>query len=168
MAKSASTIRVILLLIVPTAVLFFQRPPGPLRANTETVLDEYMFLQTDIISLNIFATNLIVGLLIAYGGFFTAGILTLFIWIWNGVIVYILYSTVISSGADSGLILYASKHFVLEIYAFYLFSKISFRGLDFYKHLLYENKITESLIPRGKELLKPMFVLILSSIIEVL
>ncbi len=67
--------------------------------------------------LNIFITNTIVSLLLSIAGFFTGGILTLLIIIWNVLLLYLLYSYAFLSTNDINAILYLSKHAPLEIYA---------------------------------------------------
>lgn len=157
-----------LIVLFLTSLFFLLKPEEIIYNTSVAIMDEYMFLKTDIIFINIFVTNLIVGFLITYGGFFTFCILTIFIWIWNALIVYIIYSYFINIGTDINLILYQSKHFLLELYAFILFTLLSFRGLEFYKGIFLEKKIRFNLIPKFEELLIPILALFLSSIIEVL
>ncbi len=117
--------------------------------------------------LNIFITNTIVSLLLSIAGFFTGGILTLLIIIWNVLLLYLLYSYAFLSTNDINAILYLSKHAPLEIYALTLFSIIGFRGFKFYIKLIKLHQFDKKLIPNIKELVLPIILLLLASFIEV-
>ena len=117
---------------------------------------------------NIFVTNLFVGIVLSIIGFFTGGILTLLILIWNFFLLWLVYFPVFTTHRNINAILYFSKHLPIEIYAFVLFSLIGFRGFKFYTKLIISHQLDKKLLPNLKELLFPSILLLLSSLIEVI
>ncbi|QTE22381.1 hypothetical protein [Polaribacter cellanae] len=136
--------------------------------STKNITSNLQVLHTKYDYINIFLTNLMAGIVLSVVGFFTGGIITLLILLWNFILLWIIYASVVSSHQNINIILYYSKHLPIEIYAFALFSIIGFRGFNFYKKLIGSNELGIKLFPNIKELLIPTFLLFLSSLIEVL
>lgn len=117
--------------------------------------------------LNIFINNLIVAFVLSFLGFLSGGILTSIVLFWNGY----LFAIIILLGyqsLDIQTFIYALKHGPLELYALFLFAEVGLGGFVFYKKILLEKEISLTLIPKAKPLLKPISLLFIASIIEVL
>lgn len=136
--------------------------------NTNSIASNLGIIHTKYDFINIFVTNLTVGLVLSIAGFFTGGLLTLFIIIWNIVLFWLLYSIAISNHNDINAIIYLLKHAPIEIYALALFSIIGFRGFKFYKKLIKLQQFDSNLLPNVKEIILPAILLIFASLIEVL
>ncbi|MGY0426046.1 MAG: hypothetical protein ACWIPI_04345 [Polaribacter sp.] len=136
--------------------------------NSKNITSNLQILHTKYNYVNIFVTNLVVGFVLSIIGFLTGGMLTLLILLWNFLLLWLIYASVISNHYNIGIILYFSKHLPIEIYAFALFSIIGFRGAKFYKKLIVSNELDTKLFPSIKEILIPSLLLFLSSLIEVL
>jgi len=124
-------------------------------------------ISTGITFIDIFLNNLIVGLMLSYLGFFTGGVLTAILLIFNGFLV----STIYGYGMHFmpfEEILYYSKHIPIELIALFLFSKIGFSGYGFMKNILSGKEMDMDLLPRVRELMIPSLLLFLASTIEVL
>jgi len=134
--------------------------------NSNNITFNLQILHSKYNSINIFVSNIVVGFLLSIVGFFTGGLLTLLILLWNFLLLWLIYSFAISNN-NFDLILYFSKHLPLEIYAFASFSIIGFRGFTFYKNLIIFQKFDLKLIPNIKEMILPILLLLLSSIVEV-
>ncbi|MGB0838384.1 MAG: stage II sporulation protein M [Flavobacteriaceae bacterium] len=132
-----------------------------------TILDDFMFIKTPWEFLNIFINNLMVALLASVAGFFSAGLFTLVLILWNLFLVGVIYYSAIS-GLDLPweVILYLSKHVLLELYAFWLFSLIGFKGFNFYKSLIKKNKVSQAQFPQLRSFTFPSILLFISAIIE--
>ena len=117
--------------------------------------------------IGIFINNIVVGILLSIVGYFTGGFLTLIILIWNGFLVAIVYNMAIYH-LPLNTILYASKHAPIEIYAFLIFSDFGLEGRFFIKKIFKNNEIDFTLIPKYKNLVFPIILLLIASILEIL
>ncbi|WP_044401284.1 stage II sporulation protein M [Lacinutrix sp. Hel_I_90] len=113
----------------------------------------------------IFIYNLGVAFLLSFVGYFTGGLLTLIILLWNGFLIAIVYNMAIYK-LPVDTILYASKHAPIEIFAFLIFADFGLKGRFFIKRILNKNEIDFTLIPNFKNLIYPTILLILASILE--
>lgn len=166
--KYNNDICIFFILFCFTAILFVLKPETEANNVSKTLLDNYVLFKTNFSFYNIFFTNLIVGLMIVYGGFFTFGLLSIAIWFWNIIIVYLIYSNIQYTDEHFYNVLYYSKHFFFELYGFVLFTKISLRSTKFIKAIYLNNEVIFDLKPKLHELIYPIFILFISSIIEVL
>ena len=160
----------ILLFILIITISFALLRPENLNdyiSTESTILDDFMFIKTPWEFLNIFINNLMVALLASVAGFFSAGLFTIVLILWNLFLVGVIYYSAIS-GLDLPLevILYLSKHVLLELYAFWLFSLIGFKGFNFYKSLIKKNTISQAQFPQLRSFTFPSILLFISAIIE--
>lgn len=154
-------ITIILFSYKPSDINLVQKKPNYITNNLGIIHTKYDFI-------NIFISNLVVGAVVSIIGFFTGGLVTFFIILWNVILIWILYSSAIYNHNSLNVILYLSKHVPLEIYAFTLFSIIGFRGFEFYKQLIFCKKINIQLFPNIYEITFSSILLFFSSLIEVL
>jgi hypothetical protein len=148
------------IIVVLTLILYSFKPiqVNLQYQNSKTIISDLQIIQTKYNYINIFVTNFVVGLVLSIIGFFTGGMLTLLILIWNFLLLCLIYSSVISTNDISiDIILYYSKHLPLEIYAFALFSIVGFKGFKFYKKLIVSQHFDNKLLPNLKEILLPSF-----------
>lgn len=113
----------------------------------------------------IFINNLIVGLLLSFGGYFTSGILTILTLFWNGLILGSLFT--LFYNLNIPLELFISMfviHGIPEFYGLILFSVIGYKGYNFYKNFFKTEKIDICL--KIKEFRNPTLLLIFAAIIE--
>jgi len=115
--------------------------------------------------IGIFIYNLTLGFLLSIMGYFTGGLLTLLILIWNGFLIAMVYNLAIYK-LSIDTILYSSKHIPFEILAFLIFAEFGLKGRFFISKILKKNEIDFSLFPNIKNLIYPSFLLIISSILE--
>lgn len=116
---------------------------------------------------SIFLNNLIVGLIISVGGYFSGGLLVLIIIFWNAFFLTEIIQTSLVLKLPFNEIIYGLiYHGPTEILAFLLFGAIGLNGWEFYKRLFYENKVTCSELASIKLLYIPILLLIFSAIIE--
>lgn len=119
-----------------------------------------------ILFIEIFFNNLIVGLLLSIGGYFSYGILTIFILIWNGVILGSLFK--LCNNVDVTF-LESLKYFIFhgtfELYSFFLFSLIGFKGWKFYNRLFYNELFLIEI--KLSDFLIPIILLLIAAAIEV-
>lgn len=83
----------------------------------------------------ILINNIIVGILLSILGYFTGGVLTLSILVWNGFLVALVYNLA-SYQLPLDKILYASKHTPFEVYAFLIFADFGLQGRFFVRRIL--------------------------------
>lgn len=160
-----------LVIILILVIILYNFKPLNINLNhpvSNTFYRNMQFLHSKFIFVNIFVTNLFVGLILSIIGFFTGGILTLLILIWNFFLLWLVYFPVFTTNRNISIILYFSKHLPIEIYAFVLFSLIGFRGFKFYTKLIISHELDKELLPNLKELLFPSILLFFSSLIEVI
>ena len=124
-------------------------------------------ISTGITFVDIFLNNLIVGLMLSYLGFFTGGVLTAILLIFNGFLVSTIYGYGIHFMPFED-ILYYSKHVPIELVALFLFSKIGFSGYDFMKSILSRKVVNMDSLPRVRKLMFLTLLIFIASIIEIL
>lgn len=115
--------------------------------------------------IKIFINNLTVGLLLAIGGYFTSGILTILILLWNGVVLDSLFT--LFHNLNISLELFISMfiiHGIPEFYGLILFSSIGYKGYKFYDIFLKTGKLEINL--KIKEFKYPILLLTFAAIIE--
>jgi uncharacterized membrane protein SpoIIM required for sporulation len=111
----------------------------------------------------IFFNNLLVGMLIAVGGFLTGGLVGIMILFWNGVMVGGLLK---SHQIIEAIVPYFIYHGVFEITALLGFSIIGLKGWDFYINLFKYNIVK---IRFHKDLfIYSLVILFLGAIVETL
>lgn len=159
-------ITIILILVL---ILFSFKPSDlSLELNDTNIITINLgLIRTKYNFVNIFFTNLIVGLFLSVAGFFTGGILTLIVIVWNALLFWLIYSIATYHHNQVCAILYLLKHSPLEIYALALFSIIGFRGFKFYKNLIISQKFDRETFPNVKEMILPTILLLFASLIEV-
>ncbi len=160
----------LVIIFIITLILFSYKPSdiNLLLNITNNTTNNLGIIHTKYDFINIFISNLVVGLVLSIIGFFTGGLITFFIIVWNLLLIWILYSNAIYNHNSLSLILYLSKHVPLEIYAFTLFSIVGFRGFGFYKQLIVYKNFDIKLFPNIYEIIFPSILLFFSSSIEVL
>lgn len=117
--------------------------------------------------LGVFISNLTVGFLLSIVGYFTGGLLTILILIWNGFLVAMVYNMAYYL-LPMNTILYATKHAPFEIYAFLIFADFGLKGRLFVKKILVNNEINLTIFPSLKNLIFPIILLFFASILEVI
>lgn len=113
----------------------------------------------------IFKNNLIVGVLLSLGGYFTSGILTVLVLLWNGIILGSVFT--LFHNLNISLELFISMfiiHGIPEFYGLILFSSIGYKGYKFYNSFFNTGKFNIDL--KIKEFKYPTLLLILAAIIE--
>lgn len=108
---------------------------------------------------------LLVGILLSILGYFTGGVLTLSILVWNGFLVALVYNLA-SYQLPLDKILYASKHTPFEVYAFLIFADFGLQGRFFIRSILKYSEIDFSLIPTYRKLLFPTLLLVIAALLE--
>ena len=129
--------------------------------------DDLKSINTGLDFFDIFLNNIIVGIMLSYIGFFTGGILTATLLIFNGFFVSTIYAYGISLMTFED-VLYYSKHAPIELIGLFLFSRIGFKGYEFFKSILFKKEIDMKLLPSAKKTILPSLLLFIASIIEVL
>ncbi len=115
---------------------------------------------------SIFCNNLIVGALLAVGGYLSGGLLTVIILFWNGFLLTEIVQSAMLLDISGWDIAYSLMlHGPLEIFAFLLFAKIGLGGWQFYKGILREHTITFKNITL-KGVLCPVALLVVAALIE--
>lgn len=115
---------------------------------------------------NIFSNNIIVGLLISIGGYFSGGFLVFVILFWNGFFLTEIIQTSIALNISHSEVFYGTiYHGIIEIFALLIFGKIGLKGWEFYKSIFYENKFTMQGL-NIKYFLMPILLLLISAVIE--
>lgn len=113
----------------------------------------------------IFLNNILVGLIISIGGYFSYGILSYFVLFWNGLSLGCLFTVYhnlsISLAEFSSMFIF---HGLSEFYALFLFGIIGLKGVHFYKHFFNVNEININL--NFKEFLLPVSLILISAIVE--
>ncbi|MDC9722640.1 MAG: stage II sporulation protein M [Urechidicola sp.] len=115
--------------------------------------------------IKIFINNLIVGLLLAIGGYFTSGVLTVLTLLWNGLILGTLFT--LFHNLNISLELFTSMfiiHGIPEFYGLILFSSIGYKGYNFYTIFFKTGRLEINL--KVKEFKYPTLLLIFAAIIE--
>lgn len=158
---------IIILILVLTLYCFKPSDLSLISNKDNNITNNFGIIHTKYDFINIFVTNSVVGLVLSIAGFFTGGILTLLIIVWNILLVWILYWIALSNNNNISTILYLLKHAPLEIYALAMFSIIGFRGFKFYRKLVKLQLFDIELLPNIKELILPIILLLLASLIEV-
>lgn len=113
----------------------------------------------------IFIYNLSVGFLLSIIGYFTGGLLTVIILMWNGFLFAMVYNFAVCT-LPIDTILYASKHVPFEIFAFLIYAEFGLNGNFFVMQILKKNEINFSLIPKFTKLFFSTILLIIASILE--
>lgn len=157
------------IIFVLVLMLFSFKPLdlNPTFSNANNFTSSLEIIHTKYSFINIFLSNLIVGLILSVVGFFTGDLMTLLTILWNLLIVWIIYSNAFSGNNNIQAILYFSKHAPLEIYSFALFSIIGFSGFKFYRKLIVYQEFDVKLFPNVKEIIIPIILLLIASLIEV-
>lgn len=113
----------------------------------------------------IFVNNIIVGLLISIGGYFSYGILSFLILFWNGLslgsLITIFHNLKVSVIEFISMLAF---HGLTEFYALILFGIIGMKGVNFYKRIFNSNTIMINL--KFKEFVLPTLLIFISAIIE--
>lgn len=164
--KNPITVFVIFLL---TFTMFTAKPKELelLISRNSEILQNLMIFDFGYEFLNIFLSNTIVGFLLSFVGFISGGLITLTVLIYNFIIFVFLYTIAFNSeGISLKLLIYQSKHVVLEFYAFYLFSIIGFRGFKFASNIYKFNSLKLDIIPSIREHYLPVLYLLIAAIIE--
>jgi len=116
---------------------------------------------------NIFRNNISVGLLISVGGYLSGGVLSTIILLYNGYLLTdIIQSALILKIPQTEILYGLIYHSPLELTAFFLFASLGFKGFNFYKTLLFNNRIEYRSIPSVKALIFPTSLLVVAAIIE--
>lgn len=158
---------IIILILVLTLYSFKPSDLRLISSKDNNITNNLGIIHTKYDFVNIFITNSVVGLVLSIAGFFTGGILTLLIIVWNILLFWLLYSIALSNNNNISTILYLLKDAPLEIYALALFSIIGFRGFKFYRKLIKLQVFDNELLPNIKELTLPIILIFLASLIEV-
>jgi uncharacterized membrane protein SpoIIM required for sporulation len=106
--------------------------------------------------------NLIVGFVLACIGYFTGGIITFLVLIWNGVVLGAILSAV--KITIPIVIQYFLIHGCIEVYAFMCFGAIGLKGFNFYKKILNNGTIDYDL--NLSKLIMPSSLLVVSGLVE--
>ncbi len=111
--------------------------------------------------------NIIVGLFLSIGGYFSAGILTVVILVANGYCLgiyftYFKYSNVTFFEFTNFFIF----HGIIEFFAFFLFARIGYNGIKFYKRIIRNDTFKTSL--QLGDFYLPLILLITAATIETL
>lgn len=135
--------------------------------NQSTTIDysKMSLLNISIPFLNIFLNNLLVGLVLAYLGYLSAGILTSLVLFWNGFLLAVIM-VLGYYNLEFNQMLYLTKHIPLELYALFLFAEFGFKGFTFYKKIILTNNFDYSELLKFKKLVVPVILLFIASIIE--
>ena len=103
----------------------------------------------------------------SFVGFFTGGLLKVFILVWNGFLFAMIYNSVIYT-VPLETILYSSKHVFFELFAFLLFAEFGFKGFQFVKNIISNNEINFNHMPSLYKLILPGVLLLFSAFLEVI
>ncbi len=116
----------------------------------------------------IFFNNLIVGFFTSIIGFFTGGLITIVVFIWNGFTLGLLFKTLQNTNinATNIFINQVLPHAPTEIFAYCLFGCIGLKGHFFFKGILFESRLYLKHLPRIEEFILPTFLLFISAVIE--
>ena len=118
---------------------------------------------------NILINNLNVAFFVSIVGFLTGGLITMLIFIWNGIIVGIIIRNAILMKMTTEFILYGFVyHGPIEVFALLWFGTIGLDGFLFYKTVFSKNRILLPSLTRSKFLIIPFGLLIISAYIEFL
>lgn len=161
--KENKKIFIILLII---ALLSFLKPSQYKVGIIGSSVESSFLIDTGFLFLNIFLVNAIVAICIFYFGFFTGGLFSIVVWIWNIILFNAILKTVLADSVDFMTILYYCKHAPLEIYSF---ATVTFKNINsyyFFKNLFMKNELKYELLPNFKELFKPLFLLLCAAILE--
>jgi uncharacterized membrane protein SpoIIM required for sporulation len=113
----------------------------------------------------IFIRNLIVSLLLALGGYFTFGILTVLVLLWNGVnlgtMFTLMHHTNLNFYEFTSLFII---HGIFEFTAFIMFSNIGYKGLIFFKNTFKHKKMIIDL--KSIYFIKPTLILLFAALVE--
>lgn len=134
--------------------------------KTDTSIYKLEIFDTPHTFYNILSNNIIVGLLISIGGYFSGGFLVIVILFWNGFFLSEIILTSIALNIPHREIIYGTiYHGIIEIFALLIFGKIGLKGWEFYKRIFYKNKFTLHDL-NIKYLLIPIILLLISAVIE--
>ncbi len=119
------------------------------------------------IFLKIWGTNLVVATLLSYAGYFTGGILTIIISIWNGFILGIgLHSFFLRFGYNNiKLTFQIFGHIPLEVLTFCWFGRLGLSGWRIIVAVFSEKDIDQK-IPSLKRMIYPFVLLTIAAIFE--
>jgi uncharacterized membrane protein SpoIIM required for sporulation len=121
---------------------------------------------TNNVFFQIIISNLSVLFVIIYGGFFTGGLITIIILIWN---TFITYLSVIQGGYKYSiheLFLNFMYHGIFELASYLVAANISYRGFSFYRGILIHDKMNFKLLPTRNEVFFLIALLLIAAIIE--
>ncbi|MEY4987837.1 MAG: Stage sporulation protein [Bacteroidota bacterium] len=117
----------------------------------------------------LFKTNIAVGLLCCYMGYATAGLMTVFILIFNGYLfgmaLFVITKLQLQEVLEFDLLIKLFGHVPFEIISFCLFGMYGLSGFNFVLNLN-SNKEIVSDVPSLKSILFPFVLLIFAAIIE--
>lgn len=117
-------------------------------------------------TLKLFFNNLLVGFFLAYVGYFTFGLFSIFVSLWNGIMLGSIIFDFLKIFTLNDLFL-GMLHAPLEILALSIFAGIGLRNFWIIDDLIKNQKLKLKNIPGLKELFVPTLLLTVSSIIEV-
>ena len=118
---------------------------------------------------NIVINNLNVAFFVSIVGFLTGGIITILIFIWNGIIVGIIIRNAILMKMTTKFILYGFVyHGPIEVFALLWFGTIGLDGFLFYKTVFSKNIFLLPSLTRSKFLIIPLGLLLISAYLEFL
>lgn len=115
--------------------------------------------------IQILTSNAIVLIVILYLGFFSGGIISFLVLFWNGVITTLVFLQFIEYHSYTDTIYAFVIHGILELPVFLIASNLSFNGFHFYKGI-YNEKLETKLIPKTKDFIKLLTILIIAALIE--
>lgn len=109
--------------------------------------------------------NLTVSLFLSLGGYFTAGLLTFLVLIWNGFNLGTMFTLIPYTNLTfyEFLTLFII-HGIFEITALILFSNIGLKGFFFFKRIFTQNKIQVAL--KTRTFIYPSLLLLFSAMVE--
>lgn len=116
----------------------------------------------------IFFSNLRTLLIIIFCGFFTGGIVSFLVILWNTFLVCIIIFQTSTYNTNYDAFTNFFFHGVFEIPAFIIASNIGLRGFEFYKKIYCKNVFDNKLYPKFKEIIILIGLLLIAAFIETL
>jgi uncharacterized membrane protein SpoIIM required for sporulation len=151
--------------ILGVIFVFNTMPPSDISFEIIPLEDlEYNHFFIDV--LKIFFNNLLVGVFLTYIGYITFGLFSIFVSLWNGVILGSILFDFLKYYPVEELIS-RMLHAPFEILALSIFAGLGLKNFWLIEDLVKNQNINLKKIPGFNDLLIPMLLLVLSSIIEV-
>ncbi|KGE14874.1 stage II sporulation protein M [Sphingobacterium deserti] len=118
--------------------------------NQNISADDLGLIRTVNLFLKIFLTNLTLLLVTIYIGFFTGGLLTLVILIFNSINLTFVANEAKLVMSNTDLLVKFLFHGLLEVYTFLVAANISFGGWQYYRRAVENDCFDKDLLPRNK------------------